>query len=173
MLSGVRGNLRTQCRFINASWIQQVLKESLVGTTPRDSPWSQGVSPSALTPAQMFLKESGSTCDGGHEGCEAWVPAWCMWHVQELGLWGFQNCMPAHGVGLVKLLQRKRQGLSLHCWGRRGQVLTPCYLHGPSQFCFWILSLSLCRQKLLYKAVGVEEQVCPLAQGRQGPARLL
>lgn len=55
-------------------------------------------------------------------------------------------------------------GLSLHCWGR-GQVLTPCYLHGPSQLCFWILSLSLCRQKLLYKAVGVEEGV-PIGKGK-------
>lgn len=61
-------------------------------------------------------------------------------------------------MGLVKLLQRKRQGLSLRCWGR-GQA------HGPSQLCFWILSLSLCRQKLLYKAVGVEEGV-PIGTGK-------
>lgn len=45
----------------------------------------------------------------------------------------------------------------------REVVLAPCRLPGSSQFHFWALFPRLCRQRLLYKDVGIEAQVYPLA----------
>lgn len=53
----------------------------------------------------------------------------------------------------------------------REWVLAPCLLHGSSHFHFWALFLRLCRQRLLYKDIGMEEQVYPLAQEIREAAR--
>ena len=81
--------------------------------------------------------------------------------------------MPGHDVGLLLNSCRGRDEVSASTVERGGGILAPCYLHDPSQLHFWTLSLRLCRWRLLYKDVGVEEQVHPLAQGRQGAARHL